>query len=485
MRISKVALAVATLALLPACENRRFAAGAPPRTETTLTSIESGPAPFATPPVLPGAPDIATLAAAVTPSVVNITAIQEIRMKRDENGIDPFEFFFGARPHGNGEGNGEEVMKRRGLGSGFILDARGHVITNAHVVEDATTVRVTLADGRDFEASVRGRDPRLDLAVLEIKDGNTKKDLPSVSLGSSEALRVGEYVVAIGNPFGLGDTVTMGIVSAKSREIGAGPYDDFIQTDASINPGNSGGPLFNLKGQVVGINTAMAATGNGIGFAIPIDALKDVLPQLLTTGKVARGRLGIEIQPMDETLATALGRTKWTGALVGDVEKDGPAAKAGIKPGDVIESIDNVAVDQARDLPRLIGRHPPGAHVTLSISAKDKARRNVDVTLDELRDQTSRPTPVPPSAPATPKKRDFGLEIGEDGHGGAVVRNVDPQSNAAELLEPGDSIIEVNSLPVHTAREAADKIKATPDGKPVLLKVKRGDRTRFIGLERH
>jgi serine protease Do len=442
--------------------------------------MESGQAPFATPPVLPGTPDVATLAATVTPSVVNITATQEIRMKNDDGAVDPFEFFFGARPHG---GSGDEVMKRRGLGSGFILDAQGHVVTNAHVVEDATTVRVTLADGRDFEASVRGRDPRLDLAVLEIKDAS-KKELPYASLGSSDALRVGEYVVAIGNPFGLGDTVTMGIVSAKSREIGAGPYDDFIQTDASINPGNSGGPLFDLKGQVVGINTAMAVTGRGIGFAIPIDALKDVLPQLLTTGKVARGRLGIEIQPMDQTLATALGRTKWTGALVGDVEKDGPAARAGIKPGEVIESIDNVAVEHARDLPRLIGRHAPGAHVSLSVSAKDNTHRTVDVTLDELRDQTSRPTAAPPSTPATPKKRDFGLEIGDDGHGGTVVRGVAPESNAAELVEPGDTIVEVNSVPVRGARDAADKINATADGKPVLLKVRRGDRTRFVGLER-
>ena len=242
-------------------------------------------APFATPPVLPGTPDIATLVAKVRPAVVNITTVHELRTPRGLVGPDfgeLFPFFHQGRPGmpRNRGGEDDEVMKQQALGSGFLVDAQGHVVTNAHVIDDADVVKVKLADDREYRAKVVGKDDRLDVAVLAAREC-ARAIFPSASLGSSEALRVGEYVVAIGNPFGLGDTVTMGIVSAKGRTIGAGPYDDFIQTDASINPGNSGGPLFNLRGQVVGINTAINPQGKGIGFAIPIDAVKDVLPQLL------------------------------------------------------------------------------------------------------------------------------------------------------------------------------------------------------------
>src|SRR5208282_4845914 len=242
-----------------------------------------------------------------------------------------------------------------------LIDKQGHVVTNAHVIDDADVVKVKLTDDREYTAKVIGKDTRMDLAVLQLQNAS---DLPDpVALGSSESLRVGEYVVAIGNPFGLGDTVTMGIVSAKSRSIGAGPYDDFIQTDASINPGNSGGPLFNLHGQVVGINTAINPNGKGIGFAIPSDALRDVLPQLEATGHVSRGRLGVGIQPVDAPLAKALGLEKARGALVGDVEADGPAAKVGMKSGDVILSVDGAEVSHAQDLPRIVARHAPGTTV--------------------------------------------------------------------------------------------------------------------------
>jgi serine protease Do len=293
----------------------------------------TSPAPFANVPVLPGTPDVATLVARVRPAVVNITTVHEVHTPR----VAEFNFPFGLSPFGGRgrggqmpqeQGDGEGVTKQRALGSGFIVDPGGKVVTNAHVVEGADEVKVRLADDREFDAKVIGRDRRLDLAVLQLAGA---KDLPVAALGASEGLRVGEYVVAIGNPFGLGDTVTMGIVSAKSRAIGAGPYDDFIQTDASINPGNSGGPLFNLHGQVVGINTAINPNGKGIGFAIPSDALRDVLSQLETTGHVARGRLGVAIQPVDAPLAKALGLDHAKGALVGDVEADGPAGKVGMK----------------------------------------------------------------------------------------------------------------------------------------------------------
>lgn len=241
------------------------------------------PAPFATIPVLPGTPDVATLVARLRPAVVNITTVHDVPMPRTAEWSLPFNFGpFQGHPSGHPGTHGDPddgepggVMKQRALGSGFIVAADGKVVTNAHVVDGADEVKVKLSDEREFAAKVIGRDRRLDLAVLQLQGA---KDLPVVALGASDSLRVGEYVVAIGNPFGLGDTVTMGIVSAKSRAIGAGPYDDFIQTDASINPGNSGGPLFNLRGQVVGIDTAINPQAKGIGFAIPINAVRDVLP---------------------------------------------------------------------------------------------------------------------------------------------------------------------------------------------------------------
>jgi serine protease Do len=250
-----------------------------------------------------------------------------------------------------------------GAGSGFIVDDKGHVVTNAHVINGARNVTVKLADERELPGKVLGKDERLDIAVLQIQGAN----LPHVNLGSSGSLKVGEPVVAIGNPFGLGGTVTSGIVSAKSRQIGAGPYDDFIQTDASINPGNSGGPLFDTKGQVVGMNTAVTASGQGIGFAIPSDAIKNVLPQLISTGHVERGRIGARIGEVNKETATALGLDNTHDALVGDVEPDGPGAKAGLKTGDVVLAVDGTLVPHGHDLPRMIASHQPGAKVTLDV----------------------------------------------------------------------------------------------------------------------
>jgi serine protease Do len=356
-------------------------------------------------------------------------------------------------------------------------------VTNAHVVENASTVRVTLADGRELDAKVKGRDRRLDLAILELKGA---RDLPQVALGHSDQLRVGEYVVAIGNPFGLGNTVTMGIVSAKGRALGAGPYDDFIQTDASINPGNSGGPLFDVKGEVVGISTAIAATGQGIGFAIPIDALKDVLPQLMEKGTVSRGRLGVAIQTVDAHLAKALGLDKPNGALITDVEPGAAGEKAGLKPGEVVLSVDQVPVLHAHDLPRLVARKVPGTRVSLEVVAQNGSKRTVQATLDELRDRgkeapATRGEPAP-SSPGT--RSDFGLELGDDPRAGVVVRGVTPGGGADEALEPGDVILEVNGAPVSNAREAAARMRDTKKERPLLLKVQREGHTLYVAVER-
>ncbi len=444
-------------------------------------------APFATPPVLAGTPDVATLVAKVRPSVVNITTVQQVHGPRNALGFQGLFPFFnqgpGNSPHGfRAPGGEDEVSKQQALGSGFIIDAQGHVVTNAHVIDDADEVKVKLADDREFRAKVVGKDDRLDVAVLQLQ--NPPPDLPVAALGVSEATRVGEYVVAIGNPFGLGNTVTMGIVSAKGRSIGAGPYDDFIQTDASINPGNSGGPLFNLRGQVVGIDTAINPQGKGIGFAIPIDAVRDVLPQLITTGRVARGRLGVVIQGMDEDLAKALGLDHAHGALVEDVESGSPADKAGIKAGDVILALDGRDVPRSEELPRLVARHAPGTHVTVTV-LHDKASRDVDMTLALLKDEGEHGAESSQSPSGPPEERSSALGIGvaeEDGH--AVVQRVVPNGPADGKLHAGDVIDEVNHQPVAGATDLASKIHATPTGSAVLLRVRRGDQSRYVAIVR-
>ncbi len=448
-------LLAAALGIAAGC-HRQYAQAAGPSTP----GQNGAPAPFAAPPVLPGTPDVASLVAKVTTGVVNITTIHDIRAPQQQPDFDfPFGFdpFGGGVPRGRRRGGGDQVYRQRALGSGFIIDPAGYVITNAHVVEEADTMRVKLSDEREFEAKVKGRDPKLDLAVLELVGA---RDLPAVSLGSSDALRVGEYVVAIGNPFGLGNTVTMGIVSAKSRSIGAGLYDDFIQTDASINPGNSGGPLFNLRGQVIGINTAINPHGQGIGFAIPVDALKDILPQLLSTGKVARGRLGVAIQSVDLSLAKALGLDRPKGALVGEVEPGGPADRAGLRAGDLIVRINQVDVGRSEDLPRAVARNLPGSKVKVEF-LRERTSRTVDVTLDELRDEPRGRQPAPGGAP---------------GRGSSA-----PTDRGS--LEPGDVVLEVNRTPVARASEVTQRFAAAPSGKPVLLKIRRENATRFVAIE--
>ncbi|HVJ89933.1 MAG TPA: trypsin-like peptidase domain-containing protein [Labilithrix sp.] len=447
----------------------------PSETETTGAPVPlpTAPPPFVSPPVLPATPDVPALVAAVRPTVVNITTEHEVRRR---GVIDPFEFFFGPRERRD---RGDEVQKRHALGSGFIVDGAGHVATNAHVVAGASSVRVRLSDGREVPASVKGIDERLDLAVLEIQG---VKDLPFVSLGKTDELRVGEYVVAIGNPFGLGDTVTMGIVSAKGRELGAGPYDDFIQTDASINPGNSGGPLFNLRGQVVGINTAINPHAQGIGFATPVDALRDVLPQLVATGKVQRGRIGVVIQPVDAVLAKALGLSKPEGALVSEVEQGSPGAKAGLEPGDVIMSVDNTPIQQAHDLPREIARRKPGTKVAIGVRGK-KGPRELTVTLDVIQEEGAR-SPSSHGPPSRNEKGELGFTIGDDPRLGVVVTDVEPGSPAAGALDVGDVVLEVDGTPIKTGRELAERVRAVPAGRPILLRVRRDGRTRFVALER-
>ena len=309
------------------------------------------------------------LAESVSPSVVNISTVRTVKnggrvfrhfhpgpFGGDERFRDFFDRFFG--------GDQQREFKQRSLGSGFIIEKDGYIVTNNHVVEDADDIKVILKDEREFEAEVIGRDANTDIALIRVTSG---RDLPVAELGDSDRLKVGQWVVAIGNPFGLEHTVTAGIVSAKGRVIGSGPYDDFIQTDASINPGNSGGPLINMQGQVVGINTAIVASGQGIGFTIPINLAKGIIAQLKSDGEVTRGWLGVGIQPLTSELREYYGISEGEGVLVTEVFDGDPAQVAGIAPQDIIVSVDGQRVASSRDLTRMIAAIAVGKQVKVRV----------------------------------------------------------------------------------------------------------------------
>jgi serine protease Do len=471
----------ATLApAIAGCGQQAHANPPAPQTAADTPASSPQPPPLATvalpPAPVPATFDVADLAQRVTPTVVNITTTHEAD---GPQGVDPFEFFFG--PNGRRGPRDRTPRKQTALGTGFLIDAGGYVVTNEHVVHEADGIRVRLADEREFDANVVGRDPKLDLALLKLQGAS---GLPVAPLGSSEALRVGEHVLAVGNPFGLGHTVTLGIVSAKARTIGAGPYDDFIQTDASINPGNSGGPLFNWRGEVVGINAAIRAGANGIGFAIPVDALKDVLSQLRDRGYVQRGKLGLEFQPLTRELASALGLDAPKGALVAGVEPNGPAARAGIKPGDVIVDINGIAIQHAEELPRNVARNAPGTDVKVGV-LRGKDRREVIAKLDALADDAGPQTPGKGPAPAQPAPQSagkLGLEVADvPGGGGVRVMRFAPGSNAQEL-RPGDVITELNGAPVKDVASLNAAMTKVKPGTTALLKVRRGESTRFAAI---
>jgi serine protease Do len=421
--------------------------------------------------------DTAALVAKVRSSVVNITVEQAAKRGGFDDGMNmsPFEFF-GRQ----GRAPAPELRKGKALGSGFLFDDKGHVLTNAHVVEGAEKVRVKLSDEREYDAKVKGRDERLDVAVLELIGA---KDLPYATLGSSTAVQVGEPLVAIGNPFGLGNTVTSGILSAKGRAIGAGPYDDFLQTDASINPGNSGGPLFDARGQVVGMNTAINPNGQGIGFAIPSDEIREVLPQLVASGHVERGRLGVRIQDVDVKLASAMSLGNAQGALVDDVEKGGPADKAGFSAGDVIVRAGNTDVTHARDLTRAIARHAPGSKVDVVVR-RGKASVTLPVMLGKLEDERPSAAKQAPSEATPQSSSGLGLQIADAEGGGALVRRVAPDGAAAGSLEAGDVIIEVDHQSVKTAADLKNKALQASSDKPLLLRVTREGNSRYVAIDR-
>jgi serine protease Do len=303
---------------------------------------------------------LAPLVKKLMPSVVNISTKQVVRARQQSPFGDPqmdqfFYRFFGNAPR--------QEQVRQSLGSGFIISSDGYILTNNHVVDKATDIKVSLADGRSFEARLIGKSPDIDIALIKIDT----QGLPSVTLGDSEATEVGDMVIAIGNPFGLSHTVTSGIISAKGRVIGVGPYDNLLQTDAAINPGNSGGPLFNSNGEVVGINTVIIASGQNLGFAVPITMVKEVLPSIKEKGRPDMGWLGVTAQPVTPDLAAALGLPEPFGALVNSVEKNGPAAKAGLQRGDVIIELDGKKIVIPAELPRMVAFGHIGKAVSLKV----------------------------------------------------------------------------------------------------------------------
>ena len=424
-------------------------------------------------------PDFAALAEQLKPAVVNISTAKTVasrtpslRGPRSPGGADPFEEFFDRffrdAP--------QSPRKARSLGSGFIISADGYILTNDHVVDGADEIKVKISDGREFSGEVRGLDPKLDLALIKIDAG---ENLPFARLGESDGIKVGEWVMAIGNPFGLEQTVTVGIVSAKGRVIGAGPYDDFIQTDASINPGNSGGPLFNVQGEVIGINTAIVAGGQGIGFAIPINMAKQIIPQLRDEGHVTRGWLGVTVQSLNKELAASFGLANTHGALINEVVKGSPGEKAGLQRGDIILSYDGRQVDELNDLPRLVAATPVDKTVTLTIF-RDGKERTIKVTIGKLEEGAQATVPGDngqdgtlgmTAANLTPElKERFSLE----GDAGILVTRIDPEGPAAAAnLSVGDLILEADGKAVNSVREFEAVVGKMSAGKVLRLLIQR------------
>ena len=455
--------------------------------------LPAGPA--ATARDIPGS--FADLADRLSPAVVNISTSQTVeRPDMPQVPDGPFQdlfrdFFERGQPQGP-----REVQS---LGSGFVITGDGFVVTNNHVIKDADAVTVNFPDGQSLPAEVIGTDPKTDLALLRVEPD---APLDFVSFGDSDAARVGDWVLAIGNPFGLGGSVSAGIISARNRAIGAGPYDDFIQTDAAINRGNSGGPLFDLAGNVIGVNTAIISpTGGsiGIGFAVPAALARPVVDQLRQYGETRRGWLGVRIQQVTSDLAEALELDGARGALVSSVTSDGPAEASGLQPGDVILSFDGRDVPEMRDLPRMVAGTPVGKSVRVVIW-RDGKTRTLRVTLGRLEDQQQAavdPAEVTPDPAAPTELSGLGLSLAPldapmrdrfsiaEGVRGVVVTGVDPEgAAAAKGLSEGDVIVEVAQDPVASPSDVAERVEAARarGRSSVLVLVQSGADLRFVPL---
>jgi serine protease Do len=445
-----------------------------------LVASKSADAPI----MVPG--NFAELAEKVRDGVVNIQTVKTIK-----GGGSVFRHFFG-NPFGrqnpfedflgpdSGGDDPSDNFQQKSLGSGFVVDREGYIITNNHVVENADEIKVKLSNGKEFDAKVVGRDPKTDIALIRI---NGSSDLQPLKMGDSDALKVGNWVVAIGSPFGLEQTVTAGIISAKGRTIGAGPYDNFIQTDASINPGNSGGPLINTNGEVIGINTAIVASGQGIGFAIPVNMAKEVMPQLKDKGKVTRGWIGVGIQEVTPELAKSFGLKEKKGAIVSQVFKDGPADKAGVQQGDVIVEFDRKEIAESKDLPRIVAAIPVGKTVTVKLS-RNGSIITKDLKVGEMDEKSTEVTKASSGKRLGVAVQNITPEIARSlslkDTQGVVVTQVEPGSAAASAdIRQGDVIREVNRKPVKDANDLARSIEDAKGG-TLLLLVRRGENSFYI-----
>jgi serine protease Do len=463
------------------------------RIAPVVARAETGVPAVAAPGGAPGS--FADLVQQVGPSVVNIK-VTKVEKMVGPNAMGPEGFgpdspfgdfmqkFFNQMPQGPRE------QRQQGAGSGFIISKDGYIVTNNHVVEGATEVTVTLADKKEYPAKVIGRDPKTDIALVKI---DPREPLTAATLGDSDRLRVGDWVVAVGNPFGLSNTVTAGIVSAKDRVIGAGPYDDFIQTDAPINPGNSGGPLFNLRGEVVGINTAIIPNGQGIGFAVAVNQAKALLPQLETKGEVVRGYLGVSIQGITPELAKGLQLKNTKGALVAGVTAGSPAEAAGIKSGDVIVSFDSKDVTETKTLPGLVAATPIDKAVPVKV-LRNGGEQTLTVKVGRMpgdRAEASRQA----SGSAEPDQGKWGMALrdmdarlaqraGVAPGEGVLVAAVKPDSAAERAgVHVDDVILEVNRHKVTSVADAQAEAKKQEAGGSLLLLLKRGDASLFAALQ--
>jgi serine protease Do len=439
-------------------------------------------------------PDFTGLVTQVKPAVVSITTRLQAAPASDEEDQQSQQqqlpFMFRQFPFGGmGPQSGQEMHAVEARGSGFIIDADGTIVTNNHVVKGAKTVSVTLSDGTQLPAKVIGHDSRTDIAVLKI---DAHKQLPYIQLGNSANVKPGEWVVAMGNPFGLGGTVTAGIVSASGRDIGAGPYDQFIQIDAPINQGNSGGPLFTQDGKVIGMNTAILSPSGGsigIGFAIPSDMIKTVVSQLESSGHVTRGYIGVEAQQISDTMGKAMHLSENSGALIADVKSDTPAEHAGLQPGDVITSVNGQAVKNPRDLAVDIAAVKPGGDAQLQV-LHDGDTKSVSLKVGNMPNEQTASTERGQDHQAriglalAPLSPELGNQLDvPDGTKGAVVRNVEPGSPADQAgLQQGDVIVGVGDKPVTSPSETVSAIRGAVKDHAVALRIIRNGEPIFVGV---
>ena len=461
---------------------------APPQPQTTVAPVQTTPLqPGVSAPVVPAALPVASgsfakVAEAVGPAVVNINTFA-----RGGGGRTPIEEFFGDEFLRRFFGGEPERQQQRSLGSGVIVDPSGIALTNAHVVERATDIEVVTAEGKKHKAKIVGLDKRTDLAVLRLQGGGP---YPSASLGDSDKVRVGDWVLAIGSPFGLQQTVTAGIISAKGRSIGQGPFDDFLQTDAAINPGNSGGPLVNMSGEVVGINSAILSRsgGNvGIGFSIPSNMAKRIYTELATKGKITRGWLGVSIQELTPELAKGFGLKEPRGVLIADVVKDSPADRAGLTSGDVLIEFDSKKVDTPQDLQKIVAATAPGKGVPVKVW-REKGEKTLEIRLGETPEETAMAEPAGKgknllgldTRPITPEiQRQLNLRTPD----GVIVARVDEESAAAEAgLQRGDVVREVNRQRIRSMQDFERVTQSIKPGDRVTMLLQRGPQPLYVAF---